>query len=313
MKILKICLSVICTLILTVSLMLVSGLLLVRGIINPDTIMSIILPSNNEGETSYHVSNTELAYVEVAYTEQDLENVTYDQLQGISSNIDKIHEILDSIFIDQGLPVELIDYIVEDDEYQVALSEYLEQYLSYSTGNGEKPVIDQARINSILDKNITKYEEDTGTTVNSEKAEELIVKMSEVIDEQVDKITENSNMKLILNFIFSKKILLALIVNAVIWLTILVVLNLNTNLLYYLGLTSIFHGCGYLTFKMILNFLSNADADINAIIGTISNVIFPRINLYIILSFVIGVILIGIKIVLNITSKKKLPELPVKL
>lgn len=310
MKILKAIFSVICTIVLTVSLIALSGLILVRGVINKDTIMSIILPSNNNSneETSYKENTTELAYVEIAYTEADLENIDYNKLQSISGDISKIHELFDSTFTEQGLPTELIDYIVEDNDYQEVLSDYLDQYLSYSTGNGPKPVIDQNRINTILNQNITKYEEETKTVVNTEKVEELVTKMTDKIDEQVDKVTENSKLKLLFDIVFSKKLLLGLIVNTLIWAVILVILNLNTSVLYYLGTASLLHGIAYIVIKLAIKVLGNRTTEFQSIINTVANLISSKINLYIILSIVIGIILIGIKIVLNLTTKKKLPE-----
>lgn len=310
MKVVKIIISVICTGILTISLMAISGLLLVKGIINKDTIMNIIMPSNKE-ETGYVTKTNELAYVntnEVAYTEEDLNNLDYNQLQSISGDTNKIHEILDSTFTEQGIPTEIIDYIVEDPEYQNTVSTYLDDFLDYQTGNGPKPEIDQTKVNEVLNNNIAKYETETGTTVNTEKVEEMVTQVSEKIDEEVTEVAESTNIKAYLSILHSKKLLFGLIINAIIWAGIIIALNFNKSMTFYLGTASLCHGIIYLAVKVLAPVVSKVESQYQSIIKVLIDAMMPRVNTYVILSMIVGIVLIAIGIILTIMSKKKQTE-----
>lgn len=304
--------SIICTLLLSLFVVAFSFLCLFRNTLNKETIMNIIFPSEEkQKEVSYITKETELAYVEIPYDISDLEGIDVNKLQGLSNDKGKIHELLDSTFKDQGLPTEIIDYIIEDNDYKQTVSDYISDYIDYAAGNKSAPVIDQTKVNTILDNNIKKYEQKTGKTVKRDKVEELVEKMSEKIDETASKVTENSSVKKVLNILYSKKLLIGLIVSIVVLLIIIILLNLNSNLLIYLSAVSLIHGIAYIVLKKIINVLGTKEL-LKSIVDVIKPIISSKINTSIIISLILGILLICIKVVLNKKEITKNVEKSVK-
>ena len=297
MKIIKVIFSILLTIFLGISISVLSGLIMVRNIVNKENIKKII----STKEVSYIVSTNE-----VAYNTQDIENIEYDELESISKDSNKIHELLDQVFIDQGLPTELIDYILADSEYEVLLSDYLSDFLSYTTGTGEKPILDETKINSILDKNIEKYEQDHNKKVNKEKITTLVSEVTTTINEQVENITSNNNLKPILNIIFSKTLLIGLIVNCLIVLILIIIINMKLSLiLIYSSLAVLIHSFIFTLLSGVLNLFKNDEILNSNMIKNAYTLISEQIATNILISFVIGFILMIIGIVLKNVKKEK--------
>lgn len=297
MKIIKVIFSILLTIFLGISISVLSGLIMVRNIVNKENIKKII----STKEVSYIVSTNE-----VAYNTQDIENIEYDELESISKDSNKIHELLDQVFIDQGLPTELIDYILVDSEYEVLLSDYLSDFLSYTTGTGEKPILDETKINSILDKNIEKYEQDHNKKVNKEKITTLVSEVTTTINEQVENITSNNNLKPILNIIFSKTLLIGLIVNCLIVLILIIIINMKLSLiLIYSSLAVLIHSFIFTLLSGVLNLFKNDEILNSNMIKNAYTLISEQIATNILISFVIGFILMIIGIVLKNVKKEK--------
>lgn len=297
MKIIKVIFSILLTIFLGISISVLSGLIMVRNIVNKENIKKII----STKEVSYIVSTNE-----VAYNTQDIENIEYDELESISQDSNKIHELLDQVFIDQGLPTELIDYILADSEYEVLLSDYLSDFLSYTTGTGEKPILDETKINSILDKNIEKYEQDHNKKVNKEKITTLVSEVTTTINEQVENITSNNNLKPILNIIFSKTLLIGLIVNCLIVLILIIIINMKlSSILIYSSLAVLIHSFIFTLLSGVLNLFKNDEILNSNMIKNAYTLISEQIAINILISFVIGFILIIIGIVLKNVKKEK--------
>lgn len=297
MKIIKVIFSILLTIFLGISISVLSGLIMVRNIVNKENIKKII----STKEVSYIVSTNE-----VAYNTQDIENIEYDELESISQDSNKIHELLDQVFIDQGLPTELIDYILADSEYEVLLSDYLSDFLSYTTGTGEKPILDETKINSILDKNIEKYEQDHNKKVNKEKITTLVSEVTTTINEQVENITSNNNLKPILNIIFSKTLLIGLIVNCLIVLILIIIINMKlSSILIYSSLAVLIHSFIFTLLSGVLNLFKNDEILNSNMIKNAYTLISEQIATNILISFVIGFILIIIGIVLKNVKKEK--------
>jgi len=297
MKIIKVIFSILLTIFLGISISVLSGLIMVRNIVNKENIKKII----STKEVSYIVSTNE-----VAYSTQDIENIEYDELESISKDSNKIHELLDQVFIDQGLPTELIDYILVDSEYEVLLSDYLSDFLSYTTGTGEKPILDETKINSILDKNIEKYEQDHNKKVNKEKITTLVSEVTTTINEQVENITSNNNLKPILNIIFSKTLLIGLIVNCLIVLILIIIINMKlSSILIYSSLAVLIHSFIFTLLSGVLNLFKNDEILNSNMIKNAYTLISEQIATNILISFVIGFILMIIGIVLKNVKKEK--------
>lgn len=297
MKIIKVIFSILLTIFLGISISVLSGLIMVRNIVNKENIKKII----STKEVSYIVSTNE-----VAYNTQDIENIEYDELESISQDSNKIHELLDQVFIDQGLPTELIDYILADSEYEVLLSDYLSDFLSYTTGTGEKPILDETKINSILDKNIEKYEQDHNKKVNKEKITTLVSEVTTTINEQVENITSNNNLKPILNIIFSKTLLIGLIVNCLIVLILIIIINMKlSSILIYSSLAVLIHSFIFTLLSGVLNLFKNDEILNSNMIKNAYTLISEQIATNILISFVIGFILMIIGIVLKNVKKEK--------
>lgn len=297
MKIIKVIFSILLTIFLGISISVLSGLIMVRNIVNKENIKKII----STKEVSYIVSTNE-----VAYNTQDIENIEYDELESISQDSNKIHELLDQVFIDQGLPTELIDYILADSEYEVLLSDYLSDFLSYTTGTGEKPILDETKINSILDKNIEKYEQDHNKKVNKEKITTLVSEITTTINEQVENITSNNNLKPILNIIFSKTLLIGLIVNCLIVLILIIIINMKlSSILIYSSLAVLIHSFIFTLLSGVLNLFKNDEILNSNMIKNAYTLISEQIATNILISFVIGFILMIIGIVLKNVKKEK--------
>lgn len=297
MKIIKVIFSILLTIFLGISISVLSGLIMVRNIVNKENIKKII----STKEVSYIVSTNE-----VAYNTQDIENIEYNELESISQDSNKIHELLDQVFIDQGLPTELIDYILVDSEYEVLLSDYLSDFLSYTTGTGEKPILDETKINSILDKNIEKYEQDHNKKVNKEKITTLVSEVTTTINEQVENITSNNNLKPILNIIFSKTLLIGLIVNCLIVLILIIIINMKlSSILIYSSLAVLIHSFIFTLLSGVLNLFKNDEILNSNMIKNAYTLISEQIATNILISFVIGFILIIIGIVLKNVKKEK--------
>lgn len=297
MKIIKVIFSILLTVFLGISISVLSGLIMVRNIVNKENIKKII----STKEVSYIVSTSE-----VAYNTQDIENIEYDELESISQDSNKIHELLDQVFIDQGLPTELIDYILVDSEYEVLLSDYLSDFLSYTTGTGEKPILDETKINSILDKNIEKYEQDHNKKVNKEKITTLVSEVTTTINEQVENITSNNNLKPILNIIFSKTLLIGLIVNCLIVLILIIIINMKlSSILIYSSLAVLIHSFIFTLLSGVLNLFKNDEILNSNMIKNAYTLISEQIATNILISFIIGFILMIIGIVLKNVKKEK--------
>ena len=302
--------SIILTFFLILSLVCLSSIVIVKKVVNKDTIVDIIMAIDEEEESVAYESSTALAYVDpnaIAYTEEELKNMDSNQLKSIASDPDKLHEALDSTFVKQELPEELIDYIVKDKEYQKEVAVFIEQYIAYVAGTAEKPVINQAKVNEVLNNNIDKYEKDTGKVVKRNNLEKVVSDMSDELDKTVDEIEIDETVKLGLNLLYSNKLVIAFGVVSLVFAGLIILINRNKSVFTYLGVASLLNGFLFLSTRVNIDKATISD-EYEEIIRTVINNLHGPLNTVWITSIVIGVILIAIRILFNVSKTEDKKE-----
>lgn len=302
--------SIILTFFLIISLVCLSSIVIVKKVVNKDTIVDIIMAIDEEEESVAYESSTALAYVDpnaIAYTEEELKNMDSNQLKSIASDPDKLHEALDSTFVKQELPEELIDYIVKDKEYQKEVAVFIEQYIAYVAGTAEKPVINQTKVNEVLNNNIDKYEKDTGKVVKRNNLEKVVSDMSDELDKTVDEIEVDETVKLGLNLLYSNKLVIAFGVVSLVFAGLIILINRNKSVFTYLGVASLLNGFLFLSARVNIDKATISD-EYEEIIRTVINNLHGPLNTVWITSIVIGVILIAIRILFNVSKTEDKKE-----
>lgn len=169
---------------------------------------------------------------------------------------DMVHEVVDGSLIKKGYNVKVVDYILKEDDYQSMYTEYKKEIFGYLKGEIEKPNFPKDRLNGMIDRGLTKYnEENKNDKINVEKAKlEFTGEVDVLLDEitsKVDKIKAVPGVSTLLNVVTNKPLKYGLLIGSIICAIILLAINKIWGGFIWIGISSIFSGISLFCSKAI--------------------------------------------------------------
>ena len=155
-------LSGIFTIILLFLVSVLSSVLIIRTMLNDNTInniLNVLMTSNN------NTINTDDINIEENISENTV-------IEGI------LNEVLDETTV----PNEVIDYLNKT-EIKDYLNNYLTDYIKYGMGMSELPSLNTEEFNNIVNDAVKEYENKTGNQVNKEEIQEIITIVDDTVED----------------------------------------------------------------------------------------------------------------------------------
>ena len=233
MKVIKAIVSIILTL---VAAFCMSGYIVLNAT------SKIIISEGKKGDTS---SNT------ITSLDKDLFGIDvkkykkYEKVDTVTP--DMVHEVVDGALTKKGFPVKVVDYILKEDNYQEMYTEYKKEIFGYLKGEITKPNFPEDRLNGMIDRGLTKYnEENPNNKIDVEKAKldfkNEVKVLLDKLSSKIETIKSVPGLGTLLKALTSNKLKLGLLIGMLVCIILLFIINKFTGGLIYTGVTSIIAG-----------------------------------------------------------------------
>jgi len=232
--------------------------------------------------------------------------VTYSEIMNIDSvNPEIAHKYLDEDLKKQGIPVEALDYVLKEDDYQGMYYEYRASAIGYLKGENEKPKLDIPRILGMVDRGLTKYNEEKNDDLPVEDIKNDTNIVAQGIDTKIETLKSNKVVTSGVKVATSNKLYYGSIALIVISAIALLIINGIVKGLQNIGIGFIISGILSLICSILLNtnilVLDKLKDLASMIIKYISNKTLTLGIIYI----VVGIFLIVITIIITNSKTKK--------
>ena len=233
MKVIKAIVSIILTLV---------AALCMSGYIVLNATSKVMISEGKKGDTS---SNT------ITSLDKDLFGIDvkkykkYEKVDRVTP--DMVHEVVDGALTKKGFPVKVVDYILKEDNYQEMYTEYKKEIFGYLKGEITKPNFPEDRLNGMIDRGLTKYnQENPNNKIDVEKAKldfknEVHVLLDK-LSSKIETIKSVPGLGTLLKALTSNKLKLGLLIGMIVCIILLFIINKFTGGLIYTGVTSIIAG-----------------------------------------------------------------------
>ena len=218
-------------------------------------------------------------------------------------SLEDLHKTFDKELKKQDLPTELLDYIVEDQNFNKVINDYKEEYVNYLKDKGEKPQIPTQKVNEIINRSITKYnkENTTNIKINNKKVENLTNDLSTKVDDVVNKIDDNPKITGFIKIIYNPIIQKVSFIVTTSLIILLVIINKSKSL-KYISIPLLIDGLLFLLGTLILK--RETLSIIQTILGTTYDNMVKILLNFGIYSIITSIILLIISLIIN----KKMKE-----
>ncbi len=232
--------------------------------------------------------------------------VTYSEIMNIDSvNPEIAHRYLDEDLKKQGIPIEALDYVLKEDDYQGMYYEYRASAIGYLKGENEKPKLDIPRILGMVDRGLTKYNEEKNDDLPVEDIKNDTNVVAQGIDTKIETLKNNKVVTSGVKVATSNKLYYGSIALIVISAIALLIINGIVKGLQNIGIGFIISGILSLICSILLNtnilVLDKLKDLASMIIKYISNKTLTLGIIYI----VVGIFLIVITIIITNSKTKK--------
>lgn len=233
--------------------------------------------------------------------------VTYAEIENIDSVDPEIaHRYLDEDLKKQGIPIDALEYVLAEDDYQGMYYEYRAKAIGYLKGENEKPSLEIDRILGMVDRGLTKYNDEKGTDLPVEKIKNETNTVAESIDTQIEKLKSSKTITTGLKIATSNKLYYGSIILLVISIVALILINGITKGLQKIGIGLILSGICSIIISIVVN--SPILKKVQELASTIVRYISNKTMTYGIIYIVVGIVLIVVSYLLVSNKNKKVME-----
>ncbi len=232
---------------------------------------------------------------------ENLVNLALNTTNNADYNYSKI---VSEIGKDNSIP-NLDDY-VNDTEIKESLEEMMNDTLKYYSGlpDAQKPSTD--KIKEIVKDSLKEYEKNTGKKVDYVEVDKSFDEIDDTLEKEISNLdtTENANVKKVLNFIYSDKIVTIASIAIIVSLILIILLERSlSKIARKVAVIFIFNGLGNNLLSLALNkiFQEENNQAMDNILSSLTTS-FDKIAK---ISFIIGVISLIISIILSIIKRSK--------
>lgn len=232
----------------------------------------------------------------LSFSKEDLERYS-------SMSTSDLHKEFDSYIIEEGLPTEILDYVVEDPEFTKSVEDFKNDYLEYAKGNTTtKPQIDTNKVTSIIDNSIAKYNEDNNAEITFDSASKISETISEKINEVAEVMDSNPTLNKVISLVYNENFQIISVIATITLVVLLVIIN-RKKVFNYIGIPSLISSIVLIA----LYFLKNIDIVklVTNFLGDVVSKIFTTLLVFGIVYLIIGIMFIIINIILNKKTEAK--------
>ncbi len=222
----------------------------------------------------------------------DRKTVSYAEIYNIDKiDLNIVHQYLDEDLKKQGIPTDTVEYVFKEDNYEAMYYDYRAKAIGYLKGTNEKPELELDRISKMVERGLTKYNEDhKDSNLDVQKIKGEVNKVAKDIDTQIEKLKDNKAIPTTLKVATSTPLYVCSIVFGILSVILLIVLNKKDGI----NLTAI--GVGISGFILVLGSNIVNIEILNSSMGSIRS---------------IGIIYLAIGVILKVVvsfSKTKIEE-----
>lgn len=210
------------------------------------------------------------------------------------------HKYLDEEFQHRNIPTQLIDYIIENEEFKELVVDYKDSYIDYVKGSGEKPSIPTEQVYLVIESETEKYNQDTGNTFDSAILKEQVETSISQIENQVSNVSSNKLVSLGLKILNNKNLTTYFIV-ALAFVCILLFLLQKTHGFIFLSVANILSGFVVILISQIMNL--SRFKNIKEILGNVYSSIKNSLLAYGFITIIIGILISIIPICIYFSKK----------
>ena len=210
-------LNIILIIVLVISLLTFGGFYLANKTLNTKTTTKELTKEEKNGiGANYNIKG-------------DKKLVTYAEINDIDHvNPTIAHQYLDADLTKYNIPLEALDYVLKEDDYQGMYYDYRTAAISYLTDNGDKPTLDIPRILTMTEKGLINYNNDHEDKLDVEKIKSNVEEVANTIDTKIEELKNNKSLTSALKLFTNKKIRIgSLILSAIIVVALFIINGLE--------------------------------------------------------------------------------------
>ncbi len=290
MKVLKVIINILLILILSITITLLPLLFIANTTISY--------------EDDYKSNNDNSIRVDIFYLSRKVfKQITAEELQKIDKITPEIiHEYVDDELEKRNIPKDALDYVLKEDNYQELFNTYKKDAVLYLKGEKEKPTIPRERVNKMINRGLTKYNNDhKEKPVNIEKIETEVEDLTKVVDEKIEEFKENKIVTSTISIVTNDGIKIALFVSSIVIGIILLVLNKPINGLNKISISLVLAGLLLIICPLIINI--NLFSSIKDFVVSTLSFVINKVRLIGIIYLVIGILLFIVTTIINKKNK----------
>ena len=157
----------------------------------------------------------------------DRKTVSYAEIYNIDKiDLNIVHQYLDEDLKKQGIPTDTVEYVFKEDNYEAMYYDYRAKAIGYLKGTNEKPELELDRISKMVERGLTKYNEDhKDSNLDVQKIKGEVNKVAKDIDTQIEKLKDNKAITSAFKVATSTPLYVASIIFGLLSVVILIVIN----------------------------------------------------------------------------------------
>lgn len=228
--------------------------------------------------------------------------VTDIDISNISSfSPDLIHEYVDDMLEENGIPKESLDYILEEGDYQKIIKEYQNDYIQYLAGQKEMPKLPIDEIYEMIDKGMEAYNKETNKNIDTSIIKQEINKATLNIEDSLEQVGENRAVKTTFKILANKSLNIIFIISIFVVILFLLIVNGISTGLIYTSIAGILSGLISILISQLLNVFTLES--LKSMLGSLYSNASASFLAYGFIAIMISIILLVIPIMIKIKNK----------
>jgi len=157
----------------------------------------------------------------------DRKTVSYAEINNIDKiDLNIVHQYLDEELKKQGIPTDTVEYVFKEDDYEAMYYDYRTKAIGYLKGTNEKPELELDRISKMVERGLTKYNEDhKDSKLDVQKIKGEVNKVAKDIDTQIVKVKDNKVVTASLKIVTNTPLYVSTIIFSLLAIVLLIVMN----------------------------------------------------------------------------------------
>lgn len=178
-------------------------------------------------------------FLETAHAKTQIDLSQIEKINNYTN--EDIHELFDDVLISNKIPTEVLDEVLESNEHQKIIDDYLEEAKTSIKNGQDLPEIPTEKIESLLTKGVEKYNQKYNANLSTSKIKNIVEDLADQMENIQKFINQNVSFLKKLSMLLSDKLYYGILI-VTFFVLILFVLIYKKEAIFSLGGISIFTG-----------------------------------------------------------------------